>query len=535
MATIRKRARKDGEVFIIQVKLTDKGSGQQVVRSRVWKPEKGMTAKQAERAAAVQAELFENEVRESISGSAGINDNPNITFREFAKQWLEKIKRDHSLSYYENSIDVIEEINQFIGGYKLREITPAIIQNFFNKLDKRKRVINQITPKPNFREVLQSYGFNYVKLRYDYHIQSCTLANAFAGKGVSKTWSTDFCEKLDIPFDELFDEKVTEVDYAYETIHKYKATTRAILSLAKKNRLVTDNYATADYIDFPKKPAKKIVCMDDEQAKIYYQTLMTFPDLKIKTATLLFLLTGFRRGEVAGLEWKDIDFTRNTISVNRSITTVKRHGPIEKEPKTEGSVRTITAAKILIQALKEYKLWWDVRKESYGDYLQDTDKVFTQDNGKNIHPSTLYDWHKRILKAAGIEHFSLHSVRHTNITMQIAAGVPIVTVSARAGHARASTTTDTYAHFIHSSDMVAADTIDRIFGGVEGEKLPDTSIVKEKPKMKVELVNSFRKAKMEMERLGIETYDEYLEYLEFIEATKNRGNGNGSNGDTEME
>lgn len=264
--------------------------------------------------------------------------------------------------------------------------------------------------------------------------------------------------------------------------------------------------------------------MDDNQAKMYYQTLMTFPDLKIKTAMLVFLLTGFRRGEVAGLEWKDIDFKRNTISINRSITTVKRHGPIEKEPKTEGSIRTITAAHILINALKEYKLWWDVRRESFGDYMQDTDKIFTQENGSNIHPSTLYGWHKRILKAAGIEHFSLHSVRHTNITMQIAAGVPIVTVSARAGHARASTTTDTYAHFINSSDVLAADTIDRFFGGAEEENAPDTTIVKEKPKMKVELVNSFRKAKMEMERLGIETYDEYLEYLEFVEATKAKNN-----------
>ncbi len=535
MATIRKRQRKDGEVYVIQVKFTDKGSGQQIVRSRVWTPEANMTAKQAERAAAVQADLFEKEVRESISGGKGIADNPNITFREFAYQWLEKIKRDHSLSYYENSRDIIDYTCQFIGGYKLRELTPAIIQNYFNRLDERRHIINQITPKPNFREILQSYGLTYRKLRYEHHIQSCTLANAFAGKPVSQLWSEDLCKKLDIPFDVLFDKQVTEVDYAYETTHKYKATVRAILSMAKKNRLVTDNYATADYIDYPKKPKRKIVCMDDEQAKLYYQTLMTFPDLKIKTATLLFLLTGFRRGEVAGLEWGDIDFEKNTISISRSITTVKRHGSVEKEPKTEGSIRTITAAQILMKALKEYKVWWDVRKEAYGDYFMQTDKVFTQEDGKNINPSTLYTWHTKILKAAGIEHFSLHSVRHTNITMQIAAGVPIVTVSARAGHARASTTTDTYAHFIHSSDVVAAQTIDSLFGGVEGTETADTKIVTEPPKRKVELVTSFRKAKSEMERLGFETYDEYLEYLEFIEAKRQRANSQNSSGDDEME
>ncbi len=126
-----------------------------------------------------------------------------------------------------------------------------------------------------------------------------------------------------------------------------------------------------------------------------------------------------------------------------------------------------------------------------------TDKVFTQENGKNINLSTLYIWHTKILKEAGIEHFSLHSVRHMNITMQIAADVPIVTVSARAGHGhdRTSTTTDTYTHFIHSSDVVAAQTIDRLFGDVEGTETTDTKIVTEPPKKKVELVTSFRKAK----------------------------------------
>jgi len=534
LATIRKRTRKSGDVYIIQVKFTDKGSGEQIVRSTSWKPDKNMTPKQAERAAAVQAELFEQEVRESVSGSKGISDNPNITFREFSMQWLEKVRRDDSLSYYENSKDLLEEINQYIGGYRLREITPAIIQNFFNKLDKKKRTVSQITVKPDFREILQSHGLNYMKLRYDYHIQSCTLANAFAGKGVSKAWSTDLCEKLGIPFDTLFDEKVIETEYAYETIHKYKAVTRSVLSLAKKNRLVADNYATADYIDFPKKPKSKIVCMDDEQARRYYQTLMTFPDLKIRTAMLVFLLTGFRRGEVAGLEWSDIDFERNTISVNRSVTTVKRHGKVEKGTKTEGSERTITASPTLMNALKEYRIWWDVRKESYGDYLAETDKIFTKNNGETIHPSTLYHWNQQILKAAGIEHYSLHSIRHTNITMQIAAGVPIVTVSARAGHARTSTTTDTYAHFIHSSDVVAADTLERVFGNVNGEQ-SGSPTQSQKPKMKVELVQSFRQAKAEMERLGIETYDEYLDYLEFVSATKNRGQSQGSNDDSEME
>jgi len=48
----------------------------------------------------------------------------------------------------------------------------------------------------------------------------------------------------------------------------------------------------------------------------------------------------------------------------------------------------------------------------------------------------------------------VHSLRHTNITMQIAA-------AGRAGHARTSTTTDIYSHFLKSSDKTAAEKLEQ--------------------------------------------------------------------------
>jgi len=43
------------------------------------------------------------------------------------------------------------------------------------------------------------------------------------------------------------------------------------------------------------------------------------------------------------------------------------------------------------------------------------------------------------------------------------AGVPIVIVSGRAGHARTSTTTDVYSHFLKSSDKEAAQKLNNLF------------------------------------------------------------------------
>jgi len=70
-------------------------------------------------------------------------------------------------------------------------------------------------------------------------------------------------------------------------------------------------------------------------------------------------------------------------------------------------------------------------------------------------------WVHKVCDAAGLPYRTVHSLRHTNITMQIAAGVPLVTVAGRAGHARTSTTTDIYSHFLKSSDKTAAEKLEQ--------------------------------------------------------------------------
>ncbi len=523
MATIRKRQLKNGEsAYTIQVKFKDKGSGKTILETTTWRPDGSLTAKQAERAAQNYADEFERQIRATVSGSTATSDTPNITFKEYAAQWLEKIKRDCSLSYYVNAGKSIQLANEYIGGYKLRELTPVIIQNFYDKLDAMKKRTSKVFPKPDFRSVLEQHGYNYMKLRYEVNIQCCSLANAFAGKAVSKTWSGDLAERIGIPFDKLFDEHIVEEPYAYETIHKIKRTIRAILSLAKKSRLVTDNYASADYINFPKRPPHKIECMTDEDAKRFYKFLSDYPNIRYKTAMLLFLLTGFRRGEVAGLEWSDIDFGKGEITVNRSVTTVTGFGIVEKEPKTETSKRTIAVPEVLIETLKEYKKWQQKRREELGDYMQENDFLFTQENGERLYPSTFTGWLNKMLREANIDHYSLHSLRHTNITLQIAAGVPLTTVSARAGHARTSTTSDVYAYALKSTDRLAAERIANVFESAEPPAEAPRQAEPDEPLFEDEqaVMEEFKRMKAEMKRLGSETMTEYREYLDFIESRK---------------
>ena len=110
---------------------------------------------------------------------------------------------------------------------------------------------------------------------------------------------------------------------------------------------------------------------------------------------------------------------------------------------------------------------YDWYRYDIGDKWLGSNRLFVKEFGDPIYPSTVEFWVDKILKAAGLPHRSVHSLRHTNITMQIAAGVPLVTVAGRAGHARTSTTTDIYSHFLKSSDKAAARMLESVFEKTE--------------------------------------------------------------------
>lgn len=90
-------------------------------------------------------------------------------------------------------------------------------------------------------------------------------------------------------------------------------------------------------------------------------------------------------------------------------------------------------------------------------------RLFTLQNGDRINPSIMRNWLDKVLESAGLPHVTMHSLRHTNITMQIMAGVPIIAVAARAGHARTSTKTDVYAKFTKKANEQAAITLSNMF------------------------------------------------------------------------
>ena len=464
MATIRQRKLKNGNnVYDIQVKVKDPQLRKVIIKTTTWKPDERMTERQEMRSCEVFAQKYEDEIKSLYTCSTGEAYDYDITFAGCAEKWLERIKTDFSLGYYEMNLAIVEWADRYLGNYKMREITPFMIQTFYDKLDAEKRIKITVHAKPALREVMKKKGIAYKHFRYDYKLNSGSLAHALAGENVSLVYAKSMADILGVNVEEVFYVEKTEQLYSPSTTSKVKRATRCIFALAKRQRIVEHNYASAEYISYSRKPQKHINCLDDTEAKQLYKAVMDYKDIRAKTAILLLLMTGMRRGELAGLEWKDIDFENRRISINRASAFSKTKGIYTKAPKTEGSIRRISVSEVVIKQLEEYYEWYKATKQNWGDRWVDTDRLFVQEHGQAINPGTIRFWLQKLLKESGLPYVTVHSLRHTNITLQITAGVPLRTIAGRAGHSRTSTTTDIYSHFIITSDEMAADTLERIF------------------------------------------------------------------------
>ena len=188
-----------------------------------------------------------------------------------------------------------------------------------------------------------------------------------------------------------------------------------------------------------------------EKEPIQYQTMIT-----------LLVYTGIRRGELCGLEWKDIDFENQVMHVVRSAQYIGNKTMITKEPKTKSGIRHFSLSIHACILLKKYKRWQLEQKLNAGDRWEESDRLFTSWNGKPIHPDTVTDWFSKFIKRSGLPYVTLHSLRHTNATLMIAEGTDVCTVSRRLGHANTATTLNIYAHALKSKDREAANTLDNV-------------------------------------------------------------------------
>lgn len=187
--------------------------------------------------------------------------------------------------------------------------------------------------------------------------------------------------------------------------------------------------------------------------------LLDKEDIQNRTIIKLLLFSGMRRGELCGLCWSDIDLDNAVIQISRSSLYIPGKGVFTDETKNESSVRAIKIPADAVQMLRAFRSWQNEQRLKCGDQWKDCGRVFTAWDGSPIHPDSITGWFTRFVKRYDLPPVTVHSLRHTNASLLIAAGTNIRTVSARLGNSTTSTTSNIYAHAIKSADAAAAEAL----------------------------------------------------------------------------
>jgi integrase len=179
------------------------------------------------------------------------------------------------------------------------------------------------------------------------------------------------------------------------------------------------------------------------------------------------VITGIRIGEIIALQWQDIDFDAQTISISRQAARGRKGGkPNVFVPlKTKFSNRTIQVGNLGMNALRHQKELLFAFAPIFEPW-NDHDLVFPSKKGNALRRDCTRRHHKNMEEAAGLDHIRFHDLRHTAISMMLSAGIPIIEVARYAGHSNVTTTLDVYGHFIPSHSR-AASVMDELLTPVE--------------------------------------------------------------------
>ena len=195
-----------------------------------------------------------------------------------------------------------------------------------------------------------------------------------------------------------------------------------------------------------------------EQAQKFLDEMRREP-LSFQAFCSLAIYGGFRRSELLGLEWKDIDFDTNVVTVCRTSQYTKERGIYTDTTKTKGSNRSIKLPEAVFSILRSYKAEQAERRLKLGDRWEDHDRLFTTWNGKPMSPSAPSKQIQRFCARVGLPYLGVHTFRHLNASLLINSGADVRTVSASLGHTQTSTTLNIYAHTFAEAQARASEAL----------------------------------------------------------------------------
>ena len=171
---------------------------------------------------------------------------------------------------------------------------------------------------------------------------------------------------------------------------------------------------------------------------------------------LLAATTGMRRGELAGLTWRNVDLDAARLTVNRQILSVG-YNLIESSLKSATSRRTIDLDPLTVVELRRHRRSQLEQRMATGRRSEDG-YVFAKPDGSPVHPDYISQTFRRAVAKLEVPRIRLHDLRHTHASILLQQGVNAKVVSERLGHSSVAFTMTVYQHVMPGMQAQAAAT-----------------------------------------------------------------------------
>ena len=385
----------------------DPGTGKQIQRSFTGKTQKEVIAKLQEA---------------NLQISAGEYFEPSkMTFAKWLDIWSADYMGDKKyLTVKHYKAQVKEHIKPALGAVKLSQLSPHMIQGFYNTLLKSGRTV----PK-------RDADGNIIKKD---------------GKTVTE-----------------------QAPMSAKSVRNIHGILTKALSVAVDVGYIRTN--PADHVTLPKVQRREIRPLTDAQIKDF---LRVADGDEYGTILKVILFTGLREAEATGLTWDCIDFKAGTVKVCKQLQ--KRplaDGGATFAPLKNDKTRILKPAPFVMGLLKHRKAEQIAQRLRAGESWegwsnlaeQKTALVFTTATGQNIQPQPLYNHYKKLAAQIGAPDSRVHDLRHTFAVLTLQNGDDVKTVQGNLGHATAAFTLDVYGHV---SEKMKDDSAARMEAYISG-------------------------------------------------------------------
>ena len=172
----------------------------------------------------------------------------------------------------------------------------------------------------------------------------------------------------------------------------------------------------------------------------FHKFISVEDDIVFKPLFETLYYMGLRKGELRGLQWKDIDFNNKMMKIHKQIPSIYSMDNYKISPlKTKNSNRDLPINDLLIYDLKKlYK-----KQKEYKNFSQEW---FVFGNELPIPKDAIRTRKNKNCKLAEVKQIRVHDFRHSCASFLINYGASITLVAKYLGHTKIDETLNTYSH-----------------------------------------------------------------------------------------